>query len=95
MTLKAEYTLDRGSVNSRKGRRGVGRGEGEMTYAHRPHDGQLGGAVCHQASDGGCRWSCGGRRVKAIYINNRDSLKEMVVEVGLLTRPTALVSLTC
>ena len=55
-----------------RGWRGVGRGgeeggEGEMTsYAHHPRDGQLGGAVCHQASDGGCRWSCGGRRVKPI-----------------------------
>ena len=73
-------------------------GHGEMTlYAHRPHDGQLGRAVCHQASDGGCPWSCSGRMVKAFNINDRDSLKDMVVEVmlvGLLTSPTALVRLT-
>ena len=49
------------------------------SHAHRPHDGHLGRAVCHQASDGGCHWSCGGRRVKSININIRDSLKEMVV----------------
>ena len=67
------------------------------SHAHHPHDGHLGRAVCHQASDSGCPWSCGGRRVKAIYINNWDSLKEMVFEVmliGLLASPRALVSLT-
>ena len=49
-------------------------------------------------SDGGNHWTCGDRRLKLCCTNHRGSLREAVVMAmfaGLLTRPTALVIMTC